>query len=312
MLKSNGENFELLLAILDSAGEGIVVLDERGALLYFNEMAEQILRLDLDHADPAIWRGMKGLYYPDRVSVLPPEANPLLRALAGESSSNVEMFVRHSKLPEGAFVRATGRPIIDKRGASRGAMVTFRDVSDLRVARETAQQLAIVDPLTNVANRRALNERLGQLLAEANRGRQFSLALMDLDHFKLVNDRHGHQAGDEVLVAVASALRKAVRETDFVARFGGDEFCILLTDIDERAATNVAQKLQQAAHAASRVIPLTASLGVCAYRRGTFNTADALIHGADVALYYAKATGRSRVVSRSEVPTSQTLVVAPV
>jgi diguanylate cyclase (GGDEF)-like protein len=308
MLKRDAATFETLLAILESAGEAIVAHDERGELLYFNPTAERILRLDLNRASPAIWTGAQGLFYPDRETPFPPEQSPLTRALAGESTTNVEIFIRHAQLREGVFVRATGRPILDNNGARRGAVVTFRDVTELRLVRDTAQRLATTDPLTEIANRRAFNERMAELLAEANRGRQIALALIDLDSFKEVNDAYGHQLGDEVLVAVAAALQQAIRRTDFVARIGGDEFCVLLTDMDEELAATVCGKLQDAVHSADRRVDITASVGVAAYRRGSVDTADALMHGADAALYQAKAAGGARVVAYSDVPAPEVVL----
>jgi len=308
MIKRDAATFETLLAILDSAGEGIVALDERGELLYVNPMAEQILRLDPHRASPDLWTGARGLYYPDRVTPFPPEQSPLVRALAGESTTMVEIFVRHSRLREGVFVRATGRPIVDNDGAVRGGVVTFRDVTELRAVRATAQQLATIDPLTAIANRRAFNERMGEVIAEANRGRQVALALLDLDGFKEVNDEHGHQLGDEVLVAVAAALQRTIHRTDFVARIGGDEFCVILTDMDEELVASACGKLQDAVGNADRRVRLTASVGVAAYQRGSVDTADLLMHGADMALYQAKALGRARVMTYSDVPRPEALL----
>jgi diguanylate cyclase (GGDEF)-like protein len=295
------------VAILDCAGEGIVALDERGELLYVNPMAEQILRLDPHRASPDLWTGARGLYYPDRVTPFPAERSPLVRALAGENTTMVEIFVRHSRR-EGVFVRATGRPIVDNDGRVRGAVVTFRDVTELRVVRATAQQLATIDPLTAIANRRAFNERMGELIAEANRGRQVALALLDLDGFKEVNDEHGHQLGDEVLVAVAAALQRTIHRTDFVARIGGDEFCVILTDMGVELVAEACGKLQDAVRDADRRVRLTASVGVAAYRRGSVDTADLLMHGADMALYQAKALGRARVMTYSDIPRPEALL----
>jgi diguanylate cyclase (GGDEF)-like protein len=289
-----------LLAILDSAGEGIVVLDANGEVLYFNPTAASILRVDLDHLDAAVWRGARGLYLPDRETQLPAEANPLLRALNGESTSNVEIFVRHSRLQDGVFIRATGRPIIDHQGQFRGAVVTFRDATQLRANREAAQQLAIHDPLTSLANRRALNERLEQFLAQAKHGREFALALMDLDRFKQINDEHGHQAGDEVLVAAATRMQETLRATDFVARFGGDEFCVIMADVDESQGIALGRRLQYAVQSA-HPLRISTSVGIAAFDEGRIDSAEKLIRSADEALYRAKAKGRGRVVGYSQV-----------
>jgi diguanylate cyclase (GGDEF)-like protein len=175
-----------------------------------------------------------------------------------------------------------------------------------------AERLATLDPVTNIANRRALDERLAQLLAEANRGRQVALALIDLDRFKEVNDVYGHQVGDEVLHAIAGQLRATVRQTDYVARFGGDEFCVLLTDVDGSAAEQVGWKLQLAVQSAHERVLVTASIGIALYHRGSLDTVDALLRAADAALYYAKATGRARVLSYADVPWPDEVLAGPV
>jgi diguanylate cyclase (GGDEF)-like protein len=309
---ATGAPFEIASAILDSVGDGIVALDERHRLIYFNSAAERILHLDLQRADPGIWTSTNGVYQVDGRTPLPPEANPLIRALFGESTSNTELYIRHSNVPAGAFLRVTSRPILDSQGVPRGAVATFRDVTELRAVRIAAEQLAALDPLTNIANRRALDQRTAQLVAEGNRGRKVALALIDLDRFKEVNDLYGHQVGDEVLQAIADQLCATVRQTDYVARFGGDEFCVLLTDVDDDAAEQVGWKLQLAVQSAHDRVLVTASVGIAVYRRGALDTADALLRAADAALYYAKATGRAHVVMHSDAQLPDAVFAGPV
>jgi diguanylate cyclase (GGDEF)-like protein len=150
---------------------------------------------------------------------------------------------------------------------------------------------ARTDPLTATANRRALEEALAAQVALRARYRSvFSLVLLDLDHFKRVNDERGHLTGDRVLQQVARALEAAVRETDLVARYGGEEFVVLMPQTDLANASRLAQRLRRAI---ARATQLTVSGGVAMI--GTVETAEELLQRADAALYQAKAAGRDAV-----------------
>ncbi|MDQ3031547.1 MAG: diguanylate cyclase [Myxococcota bacterium] len=161
-----------------------------------------------------------------------------------------------------------------------------------------ARSLARTDPMTGLANRRAVIERLEHDIAVARR-RHSSVAvvLCDVDHFKVVNDTHGHAMGDDVLKAVATALRGAVRNVDLVGRWGGEEFLVVLPDASEAGARIAAERTR---HAIERLPPfaagpqkVTASFGAAAWAGDA--TLDLLVERADRALYRAKARGRNRV-----------------
>jgi len=166
-----------------------------------------------------------------------------------------------------------------------------------------ARREARTDSLTQVCNRKALDEKLELLLADwDHEQRPFSLVLIDLDHFKRINDSHGHQAGDLVLSKVGDWLKEWVREGDFVGRYGGDEFAVLLPHATLDVGVKVAQRICGAT--ASRVsrIPLrreqisvSFSIGVAAVREG--DTLESLVKRADTALYQSKQCGRNQVRS---------------
>ncbi|WP_237154620.1 GGDEF domain-containing protein [Oryzibacter oryziterrae] len=162
---------------------------------------------------------------------------------------------------------------------------------------------AITDPLTGVANRRRIWEVASRALDDAQRGSQpLSVLALDLDHFKLVNDTHGHAAGDQVLVAVAAAVSSALRSVDVLARVGGEEFAVLLPGTSLEGAQIVAERLKKAIAQISIAcegnvhLRVTTSIGVATAGRTT-RTWDELIRKADRALYSAKQTGRNRVVA---------------
>lgn len=171
-------------------------------------------------------------------------------------------------------------------------------------ARHAAEYLARIDPLTGLMNRRALTEQAERLRAAALRHkRPLSLILFDLDHFKFINDLHGHAVGDEVLKETAALLQRLCRRDDLAARWGGEEFILVLPDADIRAATNLAERLreqlqQRSLWAGDAAIELRASFGVAALRNQ--KSVDALIADADALLYRAKQGGRNRICATDD------------
>ncbi|MCA1952967.1 MAG: PleD family two-component system response regulator [Hyphomicrobiales bacterium] len=171
----------------------------------------------------------------------------------------------------------------------------------LRENLQASMELAIIDPLTRLHNRRYLHSQLQALLADnAHRGAALSLLVIDLDHFKAINDQHGHDAGDDVLRECADRLRKIVRNIDVIARFGGEEFVIVMPDTESFAASRVAERLRAAVEsepvriAGGNTVRVTASIGV-ATGIGDRTNAKALFKQADEALYAAKKSGRNCV-----------------
>jgi diguanylate cyclase (GGDEF)-like protein len=161
-----------------------------------------------------------------------------------------------------------------------------------------AERDAAHDPLTDLLNRRSASLALDQLIERARRsGQPLSLVSLDLDHFKRINDTHGHEAGDTVLAAVAAILTTSCRATDLVARVGGEEFLLVLHDTDEAGALRVAEKVRQAISDTlipALAEPLTASLGVTSLRLGDRDQTE-MLRRADRAMYHVKETGRDRV-----------------
>ncbi len=188
--------------------------------------------------------------------------------------------------------------------AAQVAATTGLALSRARLLRRV-RDAALRDGLTGLANRRRLDQVLGRLGAGA-----FAVVLVDIDHFKQVNDTHGHQVGDEVLHRVGALLAEPIREGTMVARYGGEEFLVLLTGCDLDGAVAVAQRLRASVETRSGPVPVTASLGVAAGVLGAGAGADpdrrvvATIAAADAALYRAKAGGRNRV-EVAELPDPQ-------
>jgi diguanylate cyclase (GGDEF)-like protein len=159
-------------------------------------------------------------------------------------------------------------------------------------------ELSLTDALTGVPNRRSFQDRLKDEFRRAQRyDDPLALVLLDLDHFKVINDTFGHPEGDVVLREVAGRLRLCVRETDFIARYGGEEFALLLPKTQLGGALTVAERVRS--DLAALEVPLqrqvTASLGISIFPNQAITSADALVRVADDALYEAKRAGRNKV-----------------
>ncbi|HVQ11880.1 MAG TPA: PleD family two-component system response regulator [Methyloceanibacter sp.] len=179
-----------------------------------------------------------------------------------------------------------------------------RYVDHLRVRLEHSVEMAILDPLTGLHNRRYMASHLGTLFDDAPlRGKPLSILLIDIDHFKAVNDSHGHDAGDAVLREFAARIRRNTRGIDLACRLGGEEFVVVMPDCDLDKAYHVGERLRQCIAAApfevggrAGTVPVTASVGVAALEFAG-DTPELILKRADQALYCAKRDGRNRVVA---------------
>ncbi|MGE4030744.1 MAG: diguanylate cyclase [Thermoleophilia bacterium] len=274
--------------ILGAAGDGIVGLDPEARATFVNRAAARMLGWDADDllggrfdelALPAVGAAARGA-----------------RPLSGEAP----VRRRDGTTFTGEF---TSTPI----AGGGGAVVVFRDVT-ARVEEErrtkeslaAAEELAAVDALTGLANHRTFHDRLRTEMERARRhGRGLSLVLMDLDRFKQVNDRFGHQVGDRVLTHAARVFEQQTRTGELVARVGGEEFAMILPEADGEEAFRAAERVRQAVAAASfpGVGRMTMSAGVCDLDDA--GDAETLYALADGALYWAKHSGRDMVLRHS-------------
>jgi diguanylate cyclase (GGDEF)-like protein/PAS domain S-box-containing protein len=215
--------------------------------------------------------------------------------MAGDQEIAYESQVIH---PDGRHLPVEFITRTLTRDGERTRMVIVRDIRDRQVAQERIHHLAHHDPLTGLPNRLHLMAHLEQQITAARQSdSQLALLFIDVDHFKRVNDSLGHLAGDALLQTVARRLTEALRTTDIVARFGGDEFLVLLPQTLQRMdVEDVAKKLLTAIevpfHVEGRLMSITPSIGVAVFPHDG-HTADELLRNADMAMYAAKARGRA-------------------
>lgn len=203
---------------------------------------------------------------------------------------------------DGRLFERHSRGLRDIHGTYWGRIWFYRDVTEYMRMTKELQRLALTDPLTMIANRRAFMEALTEEYHRACRyGHPMTLLMIDLDEFKGINDRYGHLYGDEILKSSSAAMCAIMRETDFFARMGGEEFAMLLPETDITAGYQIAERLREAVASVKINSPqgslgVTVSIGV-AEMQSDDSEAEAILNRADRALYLAKDSGRNRVAS---------------
>lgn len=200
-------------------------------------------------------------------------------------------------------------PDFDSQGVVTCVYALLTDITAVRRSELNMAELALTDSLTGLPNRRRLDEQLPNTLAHAHRQSiGFALLFLDIDHFKQVNDHHGHAIGDAVLTEFARRLRGAVRSSDCVARYAGDEFVVILSGVSarryaEQVAAEIVQKMRDSMRVGKLMLTVTTSIGVAYLAPGGLAEVQLLLDSADHALYQAKARGRNGF-STCEVGTS--------
>jgi diguanylate cyclase len=173
-----------------------------------------------------------------------------------------------------------------------------QESNELRHRMLEAHHLALLDAVTDLPNRMAYEERVEQEYARWKRfAEPLTMLVWDVDNFKAINDRYGHQAGDKALRVIAQSLKQRLRETDFIARYGGEEFVTLLCGADEEQAYKVAEKMRMgvmecAFHSAGKAVNVTISCGLSQFAEG--DSIEAVFARADQAVYQAKRNGKNR------------------
>ena len=282
---------------LNSIGDAVISTDVAGNVTYLNVVAERMT--GWPQADA------KGLPFTDVFRIvdgitretLP---NPMVLAISENKpvsfTTTETLLIRRDGVE--TAIEDSAAPIRDRSGNMTGAVVVFHDVSAARAMAIKMEYLAQHDFLTDLPNRLLLNDRLTQAISMARRSRkQLAVLFMDVDRFKNINDTLGHLIGDKLLQSVTSRLTMCVRDSDTVSRQGGDEFVVLLADVEhaEAAGYSAAKILAALAEKhciAEHDLQVTSSIGISVFP-GDGEDAETLLKNADAAMYHAKESGRN-------------------
>ncbi len=286
-----GQSEARFRSLVQNASDVIIVVDAAGNISYESPAVERVLGYRPE-----------GRIGTNALATVHDDEAARVREILGYVAQNprefrtLEFRVRHA---DGSWrwLEVTATNLLDDPSV-RGIVGNYRDISERKVLEAQLAFQASHDALTGLANRFLFRDRLEHALARGRRHREpVAILFLDLDDFKTVNDSLGHSAGDEMLVAVAERLRSCLRQSDIAARFGGDEFAILLEDTAgaeaEIAAKRILEVLEPPFVVQGRSLRAGTSIGIALAEDGLLGP-EALLRNADVAMYAAKAAGKNR------------------
>ncbi|WP_203300900.1 EAL domain-containing protein [Marinobacter sediminum] len=312
---------------LDTLSEGLLIVDQKGFVVFANLAFAKKMGLK---PQELLGKDIAGFGWGspgeggDRLNL------PWADVLTGQTLSRSATLTLTNGLNEVCILNVNVSPITATEGKVRGVLITFDDITQIEAKNEALhrtlqklersqkeisrqnqelQWLAARDPLTGVLNRRSLTHHMDLLFDEAREeGGEFSCIMVDIDHFKSVNDRFGHGVGDETIKLVTQILTECSRSGDLVGRLGGEEFVVILPETDVNAAARIAERMRSAIEGADTAtihsdLRITSSFGIAALLDGAASAPD-LLAQADKALYVAKETGRNRVICWSRTMAS--------
>ncbi|MFZ0518626.1 MAG: sensor domain-containing diguanylate cyclase [Acidobacteriaceae bacterium] len=288
--------------LLDNLYDGVYFVDPDRTITYWNKGAE---RLTGYGANEAVSRHCfdNFLMHVDKAGcALCLSGCPLSKTLADGEHREMELFLRH-KQGHRVPVQVRIEPIRSATGSVAGAVAIFTDISAVKKLERLAGHLvdlAYYDSLTQVANRRHLEMKVQQALQEVRQfGRGFGIVMLDVDSFKNVNDKYGHQTGDRLLKLLCDTLTTSLRPGDVVGRWGGDEFLVVARDVTENSLQHLAERCRHLIDAT--VVPVASgaplrinvSVGATMLRHG--DQCDQVLDRADQMMYASKGAGKNRV-----------------
>ncbi len=280
-------------SILTHAGEGILVISAQGKIILANPASLKLLNIE---ENQIVGKSINDILSNGQNKPQLWEDSVIFKCSTNNSVYHIDNTI-FKKFPDNQFpADYTFSPIHDDPDTA--GMIIFRDISIRKQAEEQLIKLARYDSLTGLANRSVFRDSLVRSMARAARQKKFvGVLFLDLDHFKEVNDKHGHTIGDQLLISVATRLQKCIRTNDMAARLGGDEFAIILDLISSSDnAANIAQKIIDTVGGKHELdglsIYISPSIGVTIYP-GESETPEDIIKSADSAMYRAKEVGRN-------------------
>ncbi|MES9826135.1 MAG: diguanylate cyclase [Candidatus Thiodiazotropha endolucinida] len=309
-LKINEEKFRTLF---ENMAQGAFYQRADGTLLDINRAGLELFGITRNQflgrtsMDPQ-WKVVR-----EDGSEIPGEQHPSMQALhTGKPVKGAILGVYNPQREDYVWLNITAIPqFLPGEKSPFQTFVTMHDISVRKQTEERLKQQATHDSLTGLYNRKALEERLTREIARCVRyNHRLSVFMLDIDHFKQVNDKHGHQIGDAVLTSLATSFEHNIRKTDYAARYGGEEFVIVLSETPLDQAKDLAERLrQQVADHPIRLgikdeISLTISIGVATYPDHA-DSWNGLIKAADMAMYAAKKAGRNQVKTADNMSATQ-------
>ena len=287
------ESEEALLGFMDTARDLIFCCDGDGSIVYANSFFREILPYPPQKAGQSV--SLTEFIVPDMRERFGEQFRTMLRD-GGSSQIEIQLYTGSQESIHVEMSLTTTR----QDGAVTAIWGVCRDITERKIAQHELYKMAHHDTLTGLPNRVLLEDRILQAKAFSHRMNcPFALLFLDLDRFKIINDTLGHSVGDELLRLVAARLKRTLRETDTVARIGGDEFIILLSGVKDRTdvaslSDKVLRSLTAPFALQDHELFITTSLGVCMYPDDGQDTED-VMKKADIAMYHAKAMGRNNV-----------------
>jgi diguanylate cyclase (GGDEF)-like protein/PAS domain S-box-containing protein len=284
-----------LTDIFEATHDLVAIADGEGSLLYLNRSGREFF--GIDERMPLESFDMLGSFGPELVDRMTTEIQP---SIEREGMWSGELSMSRA---DGAVVHHRAQLLVHKNddGQSEFFSAVLHDISERKEIEHRLAHQAMHDPLTGLPNRALLLDRLDRALRRARRQqRRVAVLFLDLDHFKVVNDSLGHGLGDRLLVSISERLQAALRPTDTVARFGGDEFVVLCEDLlDQQDAVAIAERVNEAVSGPFVIDDVEVFVGVSigiAFPDSTDADPETLIRDADAAMYQAKDRGRARWV----------------
>jgi diguanylate cyclase (GGDEF)-like protein/PAS domain S-box-containing protein len=295
-LASKEEELHFQAMLLEAVGQSVVATDLEGKVLYWNRAAQEIYGWS---SEEALGRSLRDLTVCEESLEKVEEVGSVLRAGRAWSGETLLRRKDGSHVP----VLGTASPLFDDRGSLVGMIGVSTDISERKTLEAELERRASHDPLTGLPNRPAFVDRLEQALQRTRRRKnsrnKVGVLFMDLDGFKTINDSLGHEAGDRFLVTVAERLKNRLRPEDVLARFGGDEFAVLLEDVANVTeaiwvAQRIAEGLQEPLAVNSHQVSVSTSVGIALGSANTNDDPEGMLRKADAAMYQAKEQGPGR------------------
>ena len=295
MVGKEEEQLRFQARLLDAVGQSVIATDLEGSILYWNRAAGDLYGYS---SEEALGRKLRDLTLSEE---LLDRAEGVVSDLRAGRTWSGETLLRRK---DGTYVPVLGTatPLFDERGNLAGMIGVSTDISERKALEEELKYRASHDLLTDLPNHHAFVDRLGDALRRTRRRRdspEVGVLFMDLDGFKSINDSLGHEAGDRLLVAVARRINDRLRSGDVLARFGGDEFAVLLENVEDpseaiRIAQRIAEGLREPFAVSDHQVSVSASIGITLGSAHANDDPEGMLRGADDAMYRAKEQGPGR------------------